>query len=238
MTDKLNSDKSQKIALITGANRGIGLATAKILANQEGITVLATARQPNQAVELNSIAEKVYPLDVADTESCEALHREVIADFGQVDILINNAGVALDKWQSGLELSVQVLQQTLETNLYGPLRLCQLFIPEMKRTGYGRVVNLSTELASLNEMEMGSTVAYRSSKTALNAITKLLALELKDYPNILVNAVCPGWVLTELGGEGAPLTPEQGADTVVWAALLGEGEPTGSLFRERAIYPW
>ena len=165
-------------------------------------------------------------------------HAHVADTFGRLDILVNNAGVALDKWQSGLELNLDTLRETMEVNVYAPLRLCQLFVPMMQKNRHGRVVNLSSELASLTEMQMGYTLAYRSSKASLNAITRMLCLELKEYPDILVNAAAPGWVKTELGGGDATRTPEEGADTPVWLATLPAGGPTGGFFRDREVYPW
>jgi NAD(P)-dependent dehydrogenase (short-subunit alcohol dehydrogenase family) len=137
-----------------------------------------------------------------------------------VDILVNNAGVALDKWVSAMESDIDVWRKTMEVNLYGALRMCQAFAPGMKAAAFGRIVNVSSELGSLTNMQMGSSVAYRSSKTALNSLTLLLARELKDHLETLVNASYPGWVKTELGGDDAPLTPAQGADTTVWLATL------------------
>lgn len=127
---------------------------------------------------------------------------------------------------------------TFDVNLWACLNLCQKVVPEMQKKGHGRVVNLSSELGALSEMEMGMTLAYRASKTALNALTRILALECADYPDIKINAAAPGWVKTELGGEDAPLTPEQGAETPVWLATLDVDGPTGGFFRERAHYPW
>ncbi len=233
----------QKIALVTGANRGIGRAIAMQLAAR-GIHVIAAAREAEagQAVvdEIGAAggSAETFPLDVVDEQQCQAIRDHVAATRGRMDILVNNAGVALDKWISGLELDIGLLRETMEVNVYAPLRLCQLFIPMMQKQRHGRVVNLSTELASLAEMDMGCTVAYRSAKAALNAVTKMLSLELKEHPDILVNAAAPGWVKTELGGGDATRTPEEGADTPVWLATLPTGGPTGGFFRDREAYAW
>ena len=234
---------SEKIAVVTGANRGIGLAVTRQLAEQ-GIRVLAGCRQPEAAKALGDAVAQGLPvepvrLEVNDRASLAALASDIEQRFGGLDILVNNAGVALDHWQSFFELSPECLRETLETNLVGLLNCCQLLVPLIKQRGAGRVVNVSTELASMGEMQMGSTVAYRSSKAALNAMTVLLARELeKDYPQILVNAACPGWVRTELGGPDAPRTTDEGADTIVWLATLPDKGPNGGLFRDRAVYPW
>lgn len=233
----------RKVALVTGANRGIGRAIALQLAAQ-GIHVIAAARDVEAgAVVVGEIESadgsgQTISLDVTNEEQCRAAHDFVVNSHGRLDILVNNAGVALDKWIPGLELDLDLLRQTMEVNLYGPLRLCQLFIPMMQAQRHGRVVNLSTELASLSTMEMGYTVAYRSAKAALNAVTKMVSLELKEYPDILVNAAAPGWVKTELGGGDATRTPEEGADTPVWLATLPAGGPTGGFFRDREVYTW
>lgn len=232
-----------KTAVVSGANRGIGLAVARQLAEQ-GVRVLAGCRSPERAQALRDLASQgltveVVELVVDERASVEKLARWVQERFGRLDILINNAGVALDKWQSFFELAPECLRETMETNLLGALHCCQCLVPLMRAAGSGRVVNVSTELASMGEMRMGSTVAYRSSKAALNALTVLLARELEaDYPDILVNAACPGWVKTELGGEDAPRSPAEGADTIVWLATLPAGGPNGGLFRDRKPYSW
>lgn len=231
-----------KVAIVTGANRGIGLETARQLAKQ-GIYVIATVRSLTSAGELQAMAAEGLPVSVATVDVSSAASVKDFAEyvrenFERVDILINNAGVALDKWVSAMELDIDVWRQTMEVNLYGALRMCQAFVPAMKANGCGRIVNVSSELGSLTDMQMGSSVAYRSSKTALNSLTALLACELKDYPDILVNASCPGWVKTELGGDDAPLTPAQGADTTVWLATLPRGGASGGLYRERGVWPW
>lgn len=228
-----------RVALVTGGNRGIGLATATQLAAR-GLRVVIGARQPAQgeAAVLQAKAAGWVQLDVADESSRTRAINEVLRREGRLDVLINNAGVALDKWVPAARLDLEVLRTTMETNLYAPLRLSQIALPAMHAQGYGRIVNLSSELGSLAESKMGSSAAYRMSKTALNMLTRLLALELKDAPGILVNAAAPGWVQTELGGEGAPRTPDEGADTPVWLATLPEGGPNGGFFRDRQPYPW
>lgn len=234
---------SEKIAVVTGANRGIGLAVTRQLAEQ-GIRVLAGCRQPEAAKALGDVVVQGLPVEpvrliVNDRASLAALASDIKQRFGGLDILVNNAGVALDQWQSFFELSPECLRETLETNLIGVLNCCQSLVPLIKQRGAGRVVNVSTELASMGEMQMGSTVAYRSSKAALNAMTVLLARELEvEFPQILVNAACPGWVKTDLGGPHAPRSTDEGADTIVWLATLPADGPNGGLFRDRAVYPW
>lgn len=239
-----SSDRpTARVALITGGNRGIGRAIAEQLGRQ-GITVVITARQPEQGAATVAALRKAgihadwLKLDVNDAANRADCIDELLSRHQRLDILINNAGVALDKWVPTAELDLDLLRQTLETNLYAPLHLCQLALPAMKAQGFGRIVNLSSELGSLSECAMGSSAAYRISKTALNMLTRLLSRELKDTPGILVNAAAPGWVRTELGGDDAPLTPEQGAQTPVWLATLPEDGPSGGFFREQQAYPW
>jgi NAD(P)-dependent dehydrogenase (short-subunit alcohol dehydrogenase family) len=135
-----------------------------------------------------------------------------------------------------LDSKLDVYRDTLETNLFGPLQLAQAVVPLMKAKRYGRIVNFSSGLGQLSEMAAG-TPAYRISKTALNALTRILAAEFQGS-NILVNSMCPGWVRTEMGGDGAPRTPEQGADTALWLATLPDDGPTGGFFRDRKPIAW
>jgi len=135
-----------------------------------------------------------------------------------------------------LDSKLVTWRDTLETNLIGPLLLAQVLVPLMKRNGYGRIVNVSSGQGQLSDMGVG-TPAYRVSKTALNALTRTLAAELKGS-GILVNSMCPGWVRTDMGGAGAPRTVEQGADTAVWLATLPDDGPSGGFFRDRRPIPW
>lgn len=230
---------AQRVALVTGANRGIGLEIARGLVAQ-GMIVVATARGESACGAMLAQCPGLTPfsLDVTQPEQCQALRDFVAEHFGRLDVLVNNAGVALDQWVSGFELEMEVMRQTMEVNLYAPLQLIQRFIPMMRAQGYGRIVNVSSELASLSTTTLGSSVAYRCSKAALNALTKLLACELKDSPDILVNAAAPGWCRTALGGEQAPRSAAEGADTCVWLATLAAGGPSGGFFRDRAPYAW
>ena len=242
-TDTTTGKSNIEVALISGGNRGIGLATAEILGRQ-GIHVVIGSRRVDQGemaiAHLRDLgfSARAVALDVNDENSRQTALADVMAQEGRIDILINNAGVALDKWVPAQQLRLDVLRATMETNLYAPLRLCQLVLPIMQKQKRGRIVNLSSELGSIGESGMGGSAAYRISKTALNMLTKLLALELQNHPNILVNAAAPGWVKTELGGDDAPRTPEEGARTPAWLATLPDGGPNGGFFRDEAEYPW
>ena len=235
----MNMSKN-KISLVTGGNRGIGRAVVEGLI-KSGVTTILTARDLDIAQQIaTDLGGDVVPaqLDVTNAESVNALKDYILNEFGRVDILINNAGIAIDQWVRGLDVEIDRVWATFETNFFGVLRCCQAFVPIMQKTGYGRVVNVSSELGSLETMSLAGTIGYRSSKTAVNALTRLLALEAKDIPNININAACPGWVKTELGGPHAPRTTEEGADTIIWLALLAEDGPSGGLFRDREAYPW
>jgi NAD(P)-dependent dehydrogenase (short-subunit alcohol dehydrogenase family) len=150
-------------------------------------------------------------------------------------VLVNNAGIYIDR-NSVFDTQIDTLQETMETNVYGVLRVTQALIPLMKKQNYGRIVNVSSGAGQLSDMQ-GGLPGYRISKAALNALTRIFASELQGT-NILVNSVCPGWVKTDMGGSNAPLTPEQGVDTIVWLATLVDDSPTGKFFRNRKLIAW
>lgn len=236
--------ENKRVAVVTGGNRGIGFETCRQLAKQD-IKVILTSRDEAKG---KAAAEKLqaegldvsnYQLDVTDAESVNRLTQLIEGNFGRLDILVNNAGVLQDYAESNgsiFNLKISTLQNTLETNTFGPLLLCQALIPLMKEHNYGRVVNVSSGAGQLHDMSTGYP-SYRISKTALNAVTRIVANELEGT-NILVNAVCPGWVRTDMGGQNAPRTPEQGADTIVWLATLPDDGPTSGFFRDRKPIDW
>jgi len=234
----------KKVAIVTGANRGLGLETCRQLGKQN-IKVILTSRNEEkgkiaadklQAEELDII---YHSLDVTNPESIARLAEFVKSQFGRLDILVNNAAILLDYADSDgsiFNLKLKTLQTTLETNTIGPLLLCQALIPIMKEHNYGRVVNVSSGAGQLHDMSTGYP-SYRISKTALNAVTRIFANELEGT-NILVNAVCPGWVRTDMGGANATRTVEQGVDSIVWLATLADDGPTSSFFRDRQQIEW
>jgi len=243
------SNPERRIALVTGANKGIGFEIARQLAVRE-ITVLLGARDGQKGTsartKLSSQGLDVHfvLLDVRDPMSIQAAVGRIKDDFKRLDILVNNAGILIDSQTDIQDLSTTILQNTFETNIFGPLLLSQGCIPLMKANNYGRIVNMSSTLGSLTEMAAPDSSlaevrspAYRLSKTVLNGITIMLAAVLRGT-NILINSACPGWVRTDLGGSRAPLSPEQGADTPVWLATLPDGGPTGGFFRDRQPIPW
>ena len=230
-----------KIALVSGANRGIGLETCRQLA-QIGFQVILTSRDPEQgqnAIKKISLPKtKIFyhQLDVTDQRSILDLRSFVVNEFGGLDVLINNAGIYLDQGVSAFELSIEDFRKTLDVNLFGAFQLCQAFVPLMVDHDYGRVVNISSGMGSLDKMG-GMNTAYKVSKTALNALTRIFAGELSNT-NVKVNAMCPGWVRTRMGGLAGPRSLEQGVDTIIWLATLPFDGPSGGCFRDRKSFPW
>jgi NAD(P)-dependent dehydrogenase (short-subunit alcohol dehydrogenase family) len=227
-----------RVALVSGGNRGIGLEIVRQLAEM-GIMVILGSRDEKEgqtAAQGLSGDVIVRQLDVADVTSVDRLAASVEEEFGRLDILVNNAGISNDEGQRGVDADLDRVREALEANLLGAWRLCEAFIPLMRRHDYGRIVNISSGMAALDDMGGGSP-AYRVSKTALNALTRILASELRGS-GILVNSVSPGWVRTDMGGSGASRSVEEGADTPVWAATLPNNGPNGGLFHDRRPIPW
>ncbi len=227
-----------RVALVSGGNRGIGLEVVRQLAGR-GITVILGSRDEESgraAAEDLSGDVVVRQLDVTGEGSVARLAASVEDEFGRLDILVNNAGISNDDGQRGMNADLDRVRDALEANLFGAWRLCEMAIPLMQRHGYGRIVNVSSGMGALEDMGGGSP-GYRVSKTALNALTRILASELSGS-GILVNSVCPGWVQTAMGSPRAPRPAEEGADTPVWAATLPKGGPTGGFFRDRRPIPW
>jgi NAD(P)-dependent dehydrogenase (short-subunit alcohol dehydrogenase family) len=234
-----------RIAIVTGANRGIGFEIVRQLARQGLIAVLG-ARDPEKgnaaAATLASegLEPPVVALDVTDDESVRAAVAHVMDLFGRVDVLINNAAILKEGFSpeeaSVLDAPADVVIETFKANTLGPLRLIQAVVPHMKSLGYGRIVNVSSGAGQLAEMG-GGFPAYRMSKAALNALTRMTAAELGPA-DIKINAMCPGWVKTELGGPNATRPVEKGAQTAVWLATLPADGPTGGFFRDMKPIPW
>jgi len=230
--------ENERIALVSGGNRGIGLEVCRQLA-EIGYTVVIGSREEEKGrAAAEGLEGNVIPhqLDVSDAGSVDRMAAFVEDEFGRLDILMNNAAISNDEGQRGVDADLGRVKEALEANLLGAWRLCELAIPFMRRNGYGRIVNVSTGLAALEDMGGGSP-GYRVSKTALNALTRILASELRGS-GILVNAVNPGWVQTEMGGSGATRPVEEGAEALVWAATLPNNGPTGGFFQDRRPVPW
>ncbi len=224
------------IALVTGANRGIGLEVCRQLARNR-MRVLLGARDPSKGEAAARLMAQggldVQPvaLDVTDAASIQALRDRV----GAVDVLVNNAGVDYDTDQTALSADLARVRRTFETNLFGAWMMAQAFAPGMRDRRWVRIVNVSSGTGSLTGMGRG-TPGYSASKAALNALTRLLAAELAGT-GVLVNSVCPGWVATDMGGRGGRLV-QDGAASVVWAATLPNDGPTGGFFRDGRPLPW
>jgi len=233
--------ESPLVALVTGANRGIGFEICRQLAARR-FAVLLTARDAAKARAAATKLAKVgtaepLPLDVADANSIKDAAAEVASRHGRLDVLINNAGINYDTWETVENADINgTVMETIATNLLGPWRLCQAFLPLLRKSQAGRIVNVSSESGSLAEMGAGPP-AYQVTKAALNALTRTLAGELRGE-HILVNAVCPGWVATDMGGSGAPRSVSEGAAGIVWAATLPDDGPTGGFFRDGKPLPW
>ncbi|MDH4229818.1 MAG: SDR family NAD(P)-dependent oxidoreductase [Nitrospirota bacterium] len=224
-------------ALVTGANRGIGLEVCRELV-RHGLSVVLSGRKTSAVAAAQELAAAGMPvtsevLDVADPASITACASRLANRGVAVDVLVNNAAVYADgDLLGGRE---EDMREAIQVNYFGPYLLCRAFVPAMLERGYGRVVNVSSGLGQFSNGLTGPA-AYSLSKAALNALTVRLAGE--THGNVKVNAVCPGWVRTRMGGEAAPRTVEQGADTVVWLATLPANGPNGGLFRDRRPIPW
>jgi NAD(P)-dependent dehydrogenase (short-subunit alcohol dehydrogenase family) len=230
------------VALVTGANRGLGFETSRQLLAM-GLTVVMAGRdraaleRARRQLPGDARARAVaVPLDVTDAESIAAAHRSVSEHVGSVDVLVNNAAVLLFENEDALSIPPNGYRDTFETNVFGAIEVCRTFVPGMARRRYGRVVNVSSGAGQLAGMSTYAP-AYSMSKAALNAFTRILASTYRDT-GVLVNAVDPGWVRTDMGGRSAPRSPQEGADTIVWLATLPDGGPTGGFFRDRRAIEW
>ena len=235
-----------RIALVSGGNRGIGFEIVRQLARDGVMPVMGSrdkAKGDAAASKLKSegLEVPVVELDVTSQDSIKAAVAKVMKMFGRLDILVNNSGALLDSRDEGTveNLTEDILTKSFKTNVFGPLWLTQTVLPIMKEQRYGRIVNLSTELAQLSQMTTGYYAGYRMSKTALNALTRLTAGDLAGADlDIKVNSASPGWVRTETGGPEAKGTPEEGAETAVWLAQLPEDGPTGGFFEKTKMLAW
>jgi NAD(P)-dependent dehydrogenase (short-subunit alcohol dehydrogenase family) len=228
------------IAVVTGANRGIGFEISRQLAAR-GAEVILTARNDDagkaatRKLAAQNLTVQFCALDVRSPESIVALRKFLEKSYGRLDVLINNAGIIAKKDAHALEADMETVRETLETNALGPFHLSQVLVPLLQASRAARIVNISSGMGAFSEME-GDYAAYRLSKTALNAITAMLAAELRGA--IAVNAACPGWVRTDMGGRNAERDVSQGADTPVWLALDAPQKLTGKFLRDRKVIPW
>jgi NAD(P)-dependent dehydrogenase (short-subunit alcohol dehydrogenase family) len=226
------------IAIVTGGNRGIGLEVCRQLAELNYTVILgARDQRKGERAAIGLSTERVIPrqLDVTDPQSIACLKDWVASEFGVLDVLVNNAAIHYDTWERAVTSDLNVVQEAMETNVYGPWRMVQTFLPLLRDSPHGRIVNVSSEAGSLASMG-GGTPAYSMTKAALNALTRMLAAELRQ-DQILVNSVCPGWVATDMGGQGGRPVRE-GAASVIWAVTLTDDGPTGGFFRDGRPLAW
>jgi NAD(P)-dependent dehydrogenase (short-subunit alcohol dehydrogenase family) len=230
-----------RIALVTGANRGIGLEVCRQLLHR-GLRIILTARdgakaeRAARALEGRGADIAAEALDVTDAASIRALARALAARGDHVDVLVNNAAILVDESRGILQTPLTDLRATFETNLFGAVAVAQAFASSMIERRYGRIVNVSSEAGQLASMGTYAP-AYSMSKTALNAFTRQLAAATRGT-GVLVNSACPGWVRTDMGGRSAPMSVEEGADTIVWLATLPASGPSGGFFSERREIDW
>lgn len=228
------------IALVTGANRGLGLEVSNQLAERGMVVYLGNRSLDGgelAAAPLLSAGLDVRPvrLDVTDAGDRAAAVARVARDHGRVDVIVNNAAIHYDTGRRAVAPDFGVVREALETNLYGAWHTTLAFLPLLERSDHGRIVNVSSAAGALAEMG-GGHPAYSVSKVGLNALTRMWAAELRPQ-GILVNSVCPGWTATDMGGRGGRPIPE-GAAGIVWAATLPDDGPTGGFFRDGSPIPW
>jgi NAD(P)-dependent dehydrogenase (short-subunit alcohol dehydrogenase family) len=243
------STSDKKIALITGANKGIGYEIARQL-GKRGYLVLVGSRDKKRGqaatdrLRAEGIDAYLQILDVTHQPSLARAHDFIRNEYGRLDVLVNNAGVAHDKVLKPSEIPLDTVREVFEPNFFGVIAVTQALLPLLRKSAAGRIVNLSSSLGSLTTLSDPVAfegdfrlLGYGASKSALNMFTVQLAHELRGTP-IKVNSAHPGWIKTEMGGPEAPGTVEEGADTPVWLATLSADGPTGGFFAERKPMPW
>lgn len=230
-----------RVALVTGANRGLGLETSRQLLAQ-GLRIVLTGRDEDAldraAATLDPSADHVMPvrMDVVDVDSIKAAQAAAERRFGRVDVVVNNAGVLIAEDVEVLSIPSEAYRRTFETNVFGVVEVCRVFVPAMARAGYGRIVNVSSGAGQLATMSTYAP-AYSMSKTALNAFTRILAHTYRSK-GVLINAADPGWVRTDMGGPAAPRSAHEGAETIAWLATLPDDGPSGGFFHDRRAIEW
>jgi NAD(P)-dependent dehydrogenase (short-subunit alcohol dehydrogenase family) len=233
--------ETKRIALVTGGNRGLGLETCRQL-GKLGFTVLLSARNISDGKRMvkqlisDGLDVIFCRLDVTNQQDLNRAKSEIELAYEHLDILINNAAILYDSFQTTVDADLEIVNQAFTTNFFGPWRVCKAFIPMMLKNKYGRIVNVSSQAGSLYYMNEGGTPGYSISKVALNALTRKLAAEVRGT-GILVNSVDPGWVATDLGGFGGRPVNE-GVKGIVWAATLPPDGPTGGFFFDSNPEPW
>ena len=237
----MNTGTKKITAIVTGANRGIGLETCRQLVRLDYRVILTSRMEAEGLKALESLQNNggeilYHQLDVTNQESVLRLRDFVANRFSAAEVLVNNAAILPDQSGRILQVDVSKFRASLDTNTLGPLMLCQAFIPMMRKQNYGRVVNVSSGAGLIKNM-LNDMPAYRLSKIALNGLTLMLAKSVEGS-NVLVNAVSPGWVRSDMGGPNAERSLEQGADGIVWLGTLPDGGPSGGFFQDRKSIPW
>ncbi len=233
--------KNRSIALITGANRGLGFEVARQLAERDFIVYLsARSREAGEAavenLQKNGADVRFVELDVADFSSPQKAAQAVAAQVDHLDVLVNNAAILEGENLPALRVTAEVMQKTLAVNAIGPLLVAQAFVPLLSQSAHGRIINVSSSAGTLHDMGTYAP-AYSISKAALNAVTRQLSAALQNK-RIAVNSVCPGWVRTDMGGCNAPRAMEKGAETIVWLATEAPQDLTGQFLRDRKVIAW
>jgi NAD(P)-dependent dehydrogenase (short-subunit alcohol dehydrogenase family) len=231
--------KNQKTALVTGANKGIGFEVVRELARMD-FRVFLGARNVKAgraaAEKLSGVGDVAFvEIDVSDGDSIRRAAQELASHADHLDVLINNAGILLDEDKSALTITSQIFETTLRTNTLGPWLVTQALVPLLKKSREPRIVNVSSGGGQLEDGADGWAPGYCVSKTALNGVTVQLAAAL---PKFAVNSVCPGWVRTDMGGEGATRSVAEGAATIVWLATDAPHDLTGKFVKDRKVIPW
>lgn len=233
--------QDKQVALVTGANRGIGYELVKQLASM-GFKVILTSRDPSKGSEsAQQLAEtgldvSSVVMDVTDQESIRLAAMTITETFGRLDVLINNAGVYLDENAKLLSMDPAILERTMSTNFFGAYHVMHSFIPLMEKRGFGRIINVSSEYGAMSAMSSEGAGAYKISKLAMNALTRLAAAELRG--DIKIFAVDPGWVSSDMGGPAAPRTPKRAADLILQLVMKGSEGPRGGFFRDGKPIDW
>lgn len=226
-----------RIALVTGSNRGIGLEIVRQLLARD-LRVILTSRDERKGRPVaEQIGAEYLALDVSDPASVQAAYESVVATYGRLDVLVNNAAIYTDEGVGILDLSPEVFAETMTINTFGAFYTSRAFIPLMRQHNYGRVVNISSEYGQWRTTDSGQTAAYGLSKLALNGLSRMMAADLART-NVKVNICDPGWVRTDMGGPSASRSVQQGADTAVWLATLPDDGPSGGFFYDRKQMDW
>ncbi|SFH55117.1 NAD(P)-dependent dehydrogenase, short-chain alcohol dehydrogenase family [Priestia megaterium] len=234
-------EKHNKVALVTGGNRGIGYELVRQLA-MDGFKVILTSRNSEtgheavQKLKASHLDVSYVVMDISNEASILKAAATVSEQYGRLDVLINNAGIYLGENQKLVNIDPSILEKTLATNFFGAYHVIRSFMPLMEQQSYGRIINVSSEYGAMSEMSSSGVGAYKLSKLILNGLTQLIAAESGN--DIKINAVDPGWVSSDMGGLSAPRTPEQAARSIIWLATIGPEGPSGGFFKDGKQIDW